>query len=323
MSPSSRRPATAVVCAALALLAAACTGGGAGLEKPQPDDSPSQSESSLYDQPSVSVAVKKGQPGFNTRSGEEYEYEGFETDLIGELVGSSKKYLHDIPSSERENVLVDKHHDLVVATYSIEDGRDEKIDFTAPYLKTYQGVLVQQDNDDIKRLKDLKGKGLCSVTGSTADTQGAEAGEPWKEMSEALGLEVSRSSAFRKDYKTCVNELRRGNFDAVWTDKIILEGFEHEKAYADDVKVVENIEINTRQYYGIGIREGREADCERLNKELKTFLDEKWRTVFGEHFPELAEGSFVSRYRPTDEEFERYREFSCGRGEEKRGAGDE
>lgn len=315
MSPSFRRPAAVVTCTALALLAAACTGSGPDSGKSGPDASPTQSETSLFEQRSVSIAVKKGQPGFNTRSGSEYEYAGFETDLVNALADSVKfkEYSHDIPSSVREDVLVDKHHDLVVATYSITGKRDKEIDFTAPYMKTYQGVLVRKDDDDIKRLPDLEGKGVCSVDGSTAGAQGAETDEPADSMSKALGVEVSRSSAFRKDYKTCVNELRRGNFEAVWTDEIILRGFAHEKPYAEDVKVAEKIEIQNQQFYGIGIAEGREADCDRLNDALETFLAERWRTVFRQHFPDLAVGSFEQHYKPSGREFDQFRKYSCGK----------
>ncbi|MFC4497740.1 transporter substrate-binding domain-containing protein [Streptomyces ovatisporus] len=312
MSAAARRLPAAVLCiAALAPVSAACDRGGS--DGPSGGSaSPSQSASSIFEKPSVTVAVKKGQPGFNTRSGEEYEYAGFETDLLNALADGVgfKKYTHDIPSLRREDILLDQGADLVIATYTITDARDEKIDFTAPYMKTYQGVLVQKDDSEIEKLQDLDGKRVCSASGSTSDPGSVEGEKAQKSISEALGTHVR--PGFRKDYKTCVKELAKGNFDAVWTDKLVLEGFAHQKPYESDVKVVEDIEIDKQQYYGIGIREGHGADCRRLNAALKKFLDTRWRMTFQQHFPDLAEGDFEQQYKPSDSEFEDYRATSCG-----------
>ncbi|GGO54656.1 ABC transporter substrate-binding protein [Streptomyces daqingensis] len=313
MSAASRRLPAALLClAALATVAASCDGGGPGGASGGPGGTPSQSASSIFDKPSVTVAVKKGQPGFNTRSGEEYEYAGFETDLLNALADDVgfKKYTHDIPSLRREDILLDQGADLVIATYTITDARDEKIDFTAPYMKTYQGILVQKGDSEIKKLKDVDGKRVCSASGSTSDPGSVEGEQAQKSIRETLGQNVK--PGFRKDYKTCVKELADGNFDAVWTDRLVLEGFAHQKPYEDHVKVVEDIKIDKQQYYGIGIREKHGADCRRLNRSLKKFLDTRWRMTFQQHFPDLDEGDFEQRYKPSDPEFENYRATSCG-----------
>lgn len=313
MSANSRGVCAAVLClAGLASVSASCEGG-----KPDPSpsgsgSSSSQSAASLFDQPSVKVAVKKGQPGFNTRSGEEYEYAGFETDLVNSLADAIpfKDYKHDIPSLQREDVLVDEAADLVVATYTITPARDEKIDFTAPYLKTYQGVLARKDDSRIKELKDLKDMRVCSASGSTSDPASVESEKARDSINNALGVDVR--PGLRKDYKTCVNELAKGNFDAVWTDKVLLEGFAHQEPYSKDVEVVEDITIEKRQFYGIGLREGHGADCRKLNAALKKFLDTRWRMTFQQHFPGIAKGDFEQKYKPSDAEFEDYEATSCG-----------
>ncbi|HEV7624992.1 MAG TPA: transporter substrate-binding domain-containing protein [Streptomyces sp.] len=311
MSADLRRRTAAVLClAALALTSAACEKSGpapGGGSKP-----PSQSAASLFDQRSVTVAVKKGQPGFNTRSGEEYEYAGFETDLLNSLADTIpfKDYQHDIPSLQREDILLDEGVDLVIATYTITDARDEKIDFTAPYLKTYQGVLVRKDESEIKQLRDLEERRVCSASGSTSDPDSVEGEKAKKSISETLGVGVR--PGLRKDYKTCVKELVKGNFDAVWTDKIVLEGFAHADPYKKDVEVVQDINVEKRQFYGVGLREGHGADCRKLNTALKKFLDTRWVTAFQQHFPELAKGDFEQKYKPSDSEFADYEAKSCG-----------
>lgn len=289
----------AFTCLAAVSLTASCQS-----DPPGTGTSAKPAPSSIFDDDWVSVAVKKGQPGFNTRSAAEYEYAGFETDLVNYLADTLKFRVdpRDFPSQERENVLLDKRADLVVATYTITDLRDEKIDFTAPYLKTYQGVLVRRDDTRIKKLEDLKGKGVCTAQGSTSSVRSKD----------ALGVPVRLE--LRKDYKVCVNALRKGNVDAVWTDRAILEGFAQSSSYADDVQVVENIETSRRQFYGIGMREGSEADCRKLNKALKKFLHERWRSHFMAQFKKLTEKdeNFEHNYKPSGLEFEEYEASSCG-----------
>lgn len=294
-----RRIPAAVLClAVLAVAPAACTdaepGGGSG----ESEDA-EQSAPSLFD-PSASIAVKKGQPGLNIRSGEEYEYAGFETDLLKSLSRELKfrPFVHDIPSRDREDILHYQGVDLVIASYTITRERDKKIDFTAPYLKTYQSVLVRKDDGSIKERGDLKNKLACTASGSTT-----------KSIGNAPGSKVE----FRKDYKTCVKELISGNFDAVLTDEIILQGFANQEPYMDDVEIVEDIRIDERQFYGIGLPEGHAADCRKLNDALKKFLDSGWRKSFEQHFSTIAKGDFEQEYKPSDSEFQEYaEEMSCG-----------
>jgi len=55
-----------------------------------------------------------------------------------------------------------------VATYSITDARKEKVSFAGPYFIAGQSLLVRSDDTSITGVDSLKGKKLCSVTGSTS-----------------------------------------------------------------------------------------------------------------------------------------------------------
>ncbi|WP_079132160.1 transporter substrate-binding domain-containing protein [Streptomyces nanshensis] len=307
-----RRSALCVAALALALPATACDSQGDGDDSGKQSSSPSPSEESIFDS-SVSVGVKKGQPGFNTKSG--YDYAGFETALVQRLSDYTpfKDYdLGDLPSLQREKILRGGGKDLVVATYSITPRRDKEVDFTVPYFKSDQGLLVAKDEDRIKRLQDLKGKRVCTASGSTSDPGGADDDKAAKEVRQALGEGVEPLT--RDDYKQCVQDLiKGGNFDAVWTDKIVLEGFAHAKPYADHVRVLPDITVGKRQYYGVGLREGHSEDCRKLNRALKEFLDKDWPTTFRSYFPELAEKQdFVQTYRPSPGEYADLERDSCG-----------
>ncbi|MFK4071615.1 transporter substrate-binding domain-containing protein [Streptomyces sp. NPDC029674] len=331
-SPSHRTPAprpafrprlltTCLLALSLSTLVAACSGGGGGSGDGSGSASPSRAggsagggPASLFDKQTLNIAVKKGQPGFSTRSEEEDDFAGFEAQLVQFLSTDLgfKAADWDVQSRNREKVLRERSMDLVVATYSITAPRDKKIDFTAPYLKTYQGVLVRKDEEGIERLPDVDGKRVCSVRGSTGDPESEQDDKAKKSVRDALGPNVV--AEFRNSYKTCVRELTRSNFDAVWTDKIILEGFAQDPRYKKDVKVVRDITVKKQQFYGIGLREGHEADCRKLNGALKRFLDTRWTLAFQAHFRSITErvAGYEQQYKPTDDEFEALTETSCG-----------
>ncbi|MGA4847449.1 transporter substrate-binding domain-containing protein [Streptomyces sp. G5(2025)] len=321
-----REPSLRLVTAACVLalsLASACGGGsdgggGTGGASPSRSDgsrgSREGAQPSLFDKETLNIAVKKGQPGFSTRSEEEDDFAGFEAQLV-QFLGTDLDFRAadwDVQSRNREKVLRERSMDLVVATYSITAPRDKKVDFTAPYLKTYQGVLVRDDENRIKRLADVDGKGVCSVRGSTGDPESETDEKAKKAVRDALGSSVE--VGLRNSYKTCVRELIKGNFEVVWTDKIILEGFAQDPRYADDVKVVRNITVKKLQFYGIGLREGHTEDCRKLNDALKRFLDTQWTLAFQAHFRSITErvAGYEQQYKPTEDEFEALAETSCG-----------
>ncbi|QPP07486.1 transporter substrate-binding domain-containing protein [Streptomyces bathyalis] len=293
----------------------ACTGSGTsnGSDGEASGRNPnSGSQKSLFADSPVTVLVKSDQPGFSTPSGGE-SYTGFDvalTHFLAREIGF-KERLRSVPGGEREQSLSRGLGDLAIATYTITEARDEKIDFTAPYLKTYQGVLVRKDNTDIKKLDDVAGKRVCTATGTTSDPGSAPGRGEREQIVDAIGRDAVIK--LRKDYDSCVSALRTGVVDAVWTDKVLLEGI----AEADgghDVKVVEDIAIESRQFYGIGLPEGHERDCRRINARLKKFLRQTWRDTFTDHFPRIAAGGpgFEQQYKPTEREFKAYEAKSCG-----------
>jgi glutamate transport system substrate-binding protein len=278
--------------------------------KPVPDEQ-SQSEKSIFEE-RVIVGVKKGQPGFNTRG--QYEYAGFETDLLNDLARKVpfKYEALDIPSLRREEILENGGRDMVVATYSITDTRKKRVDFTAPYFKTRQGLLVKKDDNSIKTLEDLKDKHVCSAKRSTSDPESAEDERGRESIKKALRTDVE--PVFLDDYKMCVKELiSGGSIDAVWTDKIVLEGFAHQKPYSEDVKVVPGLNIGSEEYYGIGLPEGHEDDCRKLNRALKDFREDGWSAAFSNRFRKVAEVSGSEQtYKPSASEFADLEKDSCG-----------
>ena len=103
---------------------------------------------------------------------------------------------------------MDGEVDLVLASYSITDERREVVGQAGPYYVTGQQLLVTADSD-IESLEDLKGKEVCSVTGSTS--------------LENIEDEGAKPRGF-DTYSECVDQVLNGTVDAMTTDGAILLG---------------------------------------------------------------------------------------------------
>lgn len=238
MSPITRLTAAAV--GGVLLLATACGGGREGpAPQPPPTSSPAEEKEkdSIFDS-AVRVAVKYDQPGFNFQDQETRAYAGFEKDLA-EYLSSELKFtmdLKDEPSHRREKVLENGTSQLVIATYSITEDREEQVDFAGPYFQTRQGLLVRAGNKDITSRETTAGKVICTVSGSTSAPETSGAGKKLAQLLPKARVDL------RDSYSQCVDQLRRGNFDAVWTDRAVLYGFMERY---DDIKVVEKLELGS------------------------------------------------------------------------------
>ncbi len=122
----------------------------------------------------VTVGTKFDQPGFGLQN-LEGEPEGFDVEVAKIIAGAMGIAPEDIEWKEstsdiREQVIEDGEVDYVVATYTINDERKERITFAGPYYEAGQMLMVAADNDAIETPEDLADNPdakVCSVTGST------------------------------------------------------------------------------------------------------------------------------------------------------------
>ena len=119
----------------------------------------------------LKVGVKFDQPlfGVNTPDG----VVGFDAEianLIGEKLGRPVEFQEAV-SANRESFLENGTVDMVVATYTINDERDEVVDFAGPYYVAGQDILVLADNPEgIEGIDSLNSGDIntCTVEGSTS-----------------------------------------------------------------------------------------------------------------------------------------------------------
>ncbi|HEX6920762.1 MAG TPA: glutamate ABC transporter substrate-binding protein [Actinomycetes bacterium] len=255
----------------LALAAAACGGGGDDAATPVEKDAKfaaGTTMAKLHDAGSIKVGVKFDQPGIGFKKPGSDAPEGFDIE-IAKIVAAklgidpSKIKWTETISKNREPFLQNGTVDIVTASYSITDERRKVVGQAGPYYVTGQQLLVRKDDSSIKGPEDLKGKKVCSVTGSTSI----------KTVQEKYGAQPAPFGT----YSECVQQLLNKQVDAVTTDGAILLGYAAQNK--DKLQVVGDPFSEER--YGVGFKKDDKAFCEFIAKTLKdAFADGSWQDAF-------------------------------------------
>ncbi|MBI2766508.1 MAG: glutamate ABC transporter substrate-binding protein [Chloroflexi bacterium] len=217
---------------------------------------------------SLIVGVKFDQPGFGLLDPKTSKPDGFDVQIakeIGKALGlqeSQVQFVESVSANRIPYLMTDKV-DLVIATMTINADRKTQIDFSRPYYLAGQSILVKKENTTITKVDDLNGKKVCSVSGSTSETN-IKTKAPTAQL---LSL---------ADYSSCVSSLKDGRVDAVSTDDIILAGF----AAADpSLKLVGG--QFTQEPYGIGVKKGKDDLVKFIDAQLdRMFKDGTWDNIY-------------------------------------------
>lgn len=229
----------------------------------------------LADAGTIRIGTKFDQPGFGLK-GLSGAPEGFDVEvakIIAGAMGISEDNIEwvETPSKVREEVIEQDKVDMVVATYTMNEKRAERISFAGPYYLAGQQLMVAADDDTItgpESLKDNPDAKVCSVVGST----------PSENIKEYL---ASDSQLVLFDvYDKCADALRTGQVDVVTTDNVILLGFVAESDGAFKLAG----DLFTEEPYGVGIKHGDTAFCEFIDETLQENEDaynEAWASTAG------------------------------------------
>ncbi|MGO4613479.1 glutamate ABC transporter substrate-binding protein [Nocardia sp. 2YAB30] len=216
----------------------------------------------------LTIGIKFDQPGLGLRN-KDGSYSGFDVEVAKYVAGKLGVQPGNItwkesPSSQRETLIENGQVDYIVATYSINDQRKEKVDFAGPYYVAGQSLLVRADNTDITGPDSLKGKKVCSVKGSTP-AQNIQKNFPDTQLQA------------NDTYSLCLEGLRAGSWDAVTTDDIILAGYAAQSTGA--FKLVGK--PFTTENYGIGLKKGDKELRDQVNNAIEAMIaDGSWKKAF-------------------------------------------
>lgn len=214
----------------------------------------------------VKIGVKFDQPGLGFKRAGEDTPAGFDVE-IGKLLAAKLGIAADevqwveTISDNREPFLQKGTVDFVIASYSITDERRKVVGQAGPYYVTGQQLLVKKGSD-IKDVADVKGKEVCSVTGSTS-----------LEQIEAKG---ATGRGF-ETYSQCRDQVLDGAVEAMTTDGSILLGYAAENP--DELEVVG--EPFSEERYGVGYNKDKPELCQFIVDTLKESQDNgDWAKAF-------------------------------------------
>ncbi|MBQ7264634.1 MAG: amino acid ABC transporter substrate-binding protein [Firmicutes bacterium] len=203
------------------------------------------------------------------------EIVGFDIDLAkaaGEKLGCEVEF-QPIAWDSKELELESGNIDLIWNGLTITPEREEAMEFTKPYLKNKQ-VIIVKNGSDITKKEDLEGKVVGVQAGSSAkDAVDAD------EMASKLG-EIT-------EYDTnvlAITDLDIGRVDAVVADEIVARY--QLKQGNNDVTILENGDFGD-EVYGVAAKKGNTELVAKLQSALDELgedgtaakISEKW---FGE-----------------------------------------
>lgn len=291
-----RRFAAVTAVAMLALSVAACgdkDSGGGSDEPKKPSFAAGTTMERLSKAQKIVVGTKFDQPGFGLK-GLDGKPAGFDVEIakiiVQELgIPADKIEYKETTSAVREQVLIDGTVDMVVATYTINDKRKERVDFAGPYYVAGQHVMVRSDDSSITGPDTFKTDGskkVCSVQGST----------PANNIKQYLKSEATQLVLF-DGYQKCVDALRNKQVDAVSTDNVILTGFI--ASNENQFKLVG--QKFTQEPYGIGVKKGDTAFRTFVNDVLEKIAkdgryEKAWKTTAGKFDSAVPAAPPVNRY---------------------------
>lgn len=161
----------------------------------------------------------------------------------------------------KELELTSKKIDVIWNGYSIDAERNEKVEFTKPYLRNEQLIAINIDSD-IKSKEDFKDKVLGVQTDSAAESVVNDDKEFLGSLKELRQYD---------DYQNAMMDLKGGNrIDGVAGDKILLNYTMTKQP--DTYKLLEGSLKD--EYFGIGCRQGEVALREAIDKALDELAED-------------------------------------------------
>jgi glutamate transport system substrate-binding protein len=254
---------TARFCVAVLLAGLSLAGCGGGDKKTETKAKETNFEAgttmaALNQAQKINIGTKVDQPLFGLK-GLSGQPEGFDVEIAkiiaGELgIDGGKITWVETPSGVREEKIAQGTVDMVVATYTINAPRKERVSFAGPYYVAGQDLMVKKDNTTVTGPDSLKAARarVCSVSGSTP----AEKIKTYVDPAQLVLFDV---------YSKCADALRTGQVDVVTTDNVILLGLIDTSGGA--FKLVG--QKFTSEPYGIGIKKGDVKFCQFIDSVLQ------------------------------------------------------
>ena len=146
-------------------------------------------------------------------------------------------------------------YDAICSSVSITEERKKKMDFSEPYFKVRQALVVKKDST-AKTLQDLVGKKV----GTQISTTGTFAVQKVKGVESKTYDEVGLA----------MEDLYAGRLDGVVCDDPVAADYAlNQKKYKETLKIAGKIETGDVEFYGIAVNKGNNEILALINKGIK------------------------------------------------------
>ncbi|GAA4226269.1 hypothetical protein GCM10023075_26310 [Streptosporangium album] len=195
----------------------------------------------------LTIGMRDFLPGIALNNGGRWS--GFEVELATEIahalgVPASGITFRSTSKEERPKLLATGDLDLVVSTYSINEGDD--VTFAGPYYLAHVDVLVK-DGSPILSAADLEGRPVCQPAGS---------GSVRVLQGRVNQLKLVPATT----YTDCMNKLLSGEVDAVPGDDLVLAGFGNRESVGYKVLGLKL----TDERYAVAMKKGDGRTCKAV-----------------------------------------------------------
>ncbi|TFD02984.1 transporter substrate-binding domain-containing protein [Cryobacterium sp. TMT1-66-1] len=240
----------------------------------------------LAENGSIRVGVKADLPGFGLK-GLDGTLNGVDIDLakmIAAKLGITADTIEFIetPSKFREENILTGKVDMIVATYVINDAREERVAFAGPYYPGGSGLMVRADSD-ITGIEDLNNPNMKVCTGI---------GSIESQFIQPFLADSAEQIVEFDSHTKCTEALKNGQVDVMAMTDATLLGLDAENPGLYKI-VGENFhEAN----FGVGIQHGDTEFCQFIEDVIVEAFDsgayeEAWLRagLSSEKVPELPE----------------------------------
>ncbi|MBQ4094486.1 MAG: transporter substrate-binding domain-containing protein [Oscillospiraceae bacterium] len=182
------------------------------------------------------------------------EWTGFDTEFAQAVcaeLGLEAEFVQ-IDWNTKEAELDSRGIDCIWNGFTIDDDRRQKVDFSIPYLKNAQTVVVRADSG-ITSLADLAGRSVCAEMASA----GANAIEASLADSEYIGVSLQSD---------CLTEVKARTCDAAVIDYVMANTMIGAGTSYSELVMLCDLDA---EEYGIGFRKGSTAVAE-VNAAIET-----------------------------------------------------
>jgi polar amino acid transport system substrate-binding protein len=191
---------------------------------------------------------------------EKKEIVGFDTDLM-KAVAKEAGFTVEFKNVAWDGIfggLAAGKYDAICSSVTITEERKKSMDFSIPYFKIRQGLVVPKDSK-AKNLNDLKGKTLGAQIGTTGLFAIKKSEGVTAKSYDEIGL--------------AMEDLYNGRIDGVVCDDPVAALYALQKPeYKAKLKIAAVLETGD-EYYGVAVKKGNTEVLNLINKGIKAVLE--------------------------------------------------